>query len=90
MSYSWPGNIRELQNTLEFTIVLCRSYTITDLPPEFIDSNKDILDSTDKNVNERQAIIHALEKTAWNKAKAAHLLGIDRKTYQPESFYSTN
>lgn len=83
MNYSWPGNIRELQNTLEFAIVLCHNSTITinDLPPEFIDSNKaTILDSSDKEANERQAIIHALEKTGWNKAKAARLLGIDRKT----------
>jgi len=32
------------------------------------------------NGDEHQAIINALEKTAWNKAKAARLLGIDRKT----------
>jgi two-component system response regulator HydG len=82
MNYSWPGNIRELQNVLEFAIVLCQNTTITisDLPPEFLDSNKTILVSTDKNANERQTIIHALEKTAWNKAKAARLLCIDRKT----------
>jgi len=82
MNYSWPGNIRELQNTLEFAIVLCQNNTITisDLPPEFLDSNKTILVSTDKNSNERLTIIHALEKTAWNKAKAARLLCIDRKT----------
>ncbi len=82
MSYPWPGNIRELQNTLEFAVVLCHNSTITikDLPPEFTDSNKAILDPGDKNANERQSIIHALEKTGWNKAKAARLLGIDRKT----------
>ena len=28
----------------------------------------------------RQSIIHALEKTGWNKKRAARLLNIDRKT----------
>ncbi len=82
MCYSWPGNIRELQNTLEFAIVLCHNSTITinDLPPEFIDRNKAVPNSIDKNEDERRAIIHALKETGWNKAKAARLLGIDRKT----------
>jgi transcriptional regulator of acetoin/glycerol metabolism len=34
----------------------------------------------EKKSNEREAIIQALEKTGWNKAKAARLLGIDRTT----------
>jgi two-component system, NtrC family, response regulator HydG len=82
MKYSWPGNIRELQNTLEFAIVLCRGSTINinDLPPEFINNNKNILDPSVKSSTDRLAIIQALEDTAWNKAKAARLLGIDRKT----------
>ncbi|MCP4252216.1 MAG: response regulator [Candidatus Scalindua sp.] len=82
LEYSWPGNIRELQNTLEFAFVLCHGSTITirDLPPEFIDRNKAIIDPTCKNEDERQAIIRALKETDWNKAKASRLLGIDRKT----------
>ena len=82
MKYSWPGNIRELQNTLEFAVVLCNGSTITvnDLPPEFIDRNKVVLDPACNNEDERQSIIRALKETGWNKAKAARLLGIDRKT----------
>ncbi len=83
MNYSWPGNIRELQHTLEFALVLCQQSTITinDLPQEFKDSNKTaILISTKKKSNNQEAIVQALEKTGWNKAKAARLLGIDRKT----------
>ncbi len=82
MGYSWPGNVRELQNTLEFAVVLCSgsAITIADLPPEFVDRNKTILDTSDKNANERQAIIQALKETGWNKARASRLLSIDRKT----------
>jgi len=82
MKYSWPGNIREFQNTLEFAVVLCNGSTITvnDLPPEFMDRNSVVLEPDYKNEDERQAIIHALKETGWNKAKAARLLGIDRKT----------
>lgn len=83
MNYSWPGNIRELQHTLEFALVLCQQSTITidDLPQEFKDRNKTIiLSSTKKKTNNQEAIVQALEKTGWNKAKAARLLGIDRKT----------
>jgi transcriptional regulator of acetoin/glycerol metabolism len=29
---------------------------------------------------DEKALLRALEKTAWNKAKAARLLGVDRKT----------
>jgi transcriptional regulator of acetoin/glycerol metabolism len=82
MSCSWPGNIRELQNTLEFAIVLCHGSTITikDLSPEFLDRNKAVSGSVDKNAGERKAILHALKESGWNKSKAARRLGIDRKT----------
>ncbi len=82
MNYSWPGNIRELQNTLEFAIVLSHGSTITanDLPTEFKDRNKAVLDPAFNNEDERQSIIRALKETDWNKAKASRLLGIDRKT----------
>lgn len=83
MNYNWPGNIRELEHTLEHAFILCRQNTITvdHLPPEiknFIELKIPV--SKIRKDNDRQEIIHALEKTAWNKAKAARLLGIDRKT----------
>jgi len=83
MDYAWPGNIRELEHTLEHAFVLCRQNTITGdhLPSEF----KNFIGTKTSSLrikmdDDRQAITHALEKTAWNKAKAARLLGIDRKT----------
>ena len=83
MNYRWPGNVRELYNTLEYASILCRQpiITINDLSPDFEDTNVDTAYSSEKKrVNAHQTIIQALKKTDWNKAKAARLLGIDRKT----------
>jgi PAS domain S-box-containing protein len=83
MEYAWPGNVRELENAMEHAFILCNQDTIsTDvLPPQIqavhpavapVPPSKEDLDA--------YAIRQALWKTAWNKAKAARLLGIDRKT----------
>ena len=83
MDHAWPGNIRELEHTLEHAFILCRRNTITvdDLPIDFKDlvGKKDPFAKT-READEPGAILQALEKTAWNKAKAARLLGISRRT----------
>jgi PAS domain S-box-containing protein len=83
MDYPWPGNVRELEHSLEHAFVLCRQSIIgvNDLPPEFkeIAETKASL-SKDEKEDETQALLQALEKTDWNKAKAARLLGISRQT----------
>ena len=83
MDYPWPGNVRELEHSLEHAFVLCHQSIIgfNDLPPEF----KDIAETrtsflADKKEDDTQAMLQALEKTDWNKAKAARLLGISRQT----------
>lgn len=83
MNYSWPGNIRELEHTLEHAFILCQRDVITveHLPSEF----KDIVEIKPASIkvsgeNEYDTIFKALEKSAWNKAKAARLLGISRRT----------
>jgi two-component system response regulator HydG len=83
MEYSWPGNIRELEHTLEHAFILCRQNTITldHLPGNFKGSSAvRALAQRDAEGNETQKILQALEKTGGNKAKAARLLGFDRKT----------
>ncbi|MBM4055796.1 MAG: sigma-54-dependent Fis family transcriptional regulator [Planctomycetes bacterium] len=84
MAYDWPGNVRELKNILECAHVLCSQSIITadDLPEGFFLVNNFRHSAAAKNNpdDERTKIVHALEKTDWNKAKAARLLGIDRKT----------
>ena len=78
MNYPWRGNIRELEHTLEHAFVLCSQPIITleHLPPEF----KNEAFSLEEEINDQETVLSALEKTAWNKAKAARILGVSRRT----------
>ena len=89
MEYAWPGNIRELEHCIEHAFILCRNSTISieHLPPEIKNVQESLGD--DGKVNDPQVIIEALEKTAWNKTKAAQLLGISRRSiYRKISEYN--
>jgi len=84
MSHSWPGNIRELENTLEHAFVRCRKGIITmdHLPPEFRQIARKI-HSTVKIGDEKLEVARirrALALANWNKTKAAALLGVSRRT----------
>ncbi len=83
-TYAFPGNVRELENTLERALALCEDGHITAadlnlapaLPPaDGAPGNKyplqDYLDQV-----ERAAILEALEQTRHNKTAAARLLGV--------------
>ena len=83
--YSFPGNVRELENILERAMTLHENKTITkeDLQlPSITNSDTSIekeqslsLDPT-LNEKEKEVIQQALEKTKYNKTAAAKLLGI--------------
>ena len=83
MQHKWPGNIRELYNTMEYAFITCDNNVITidNLPSEF-----ENMRARDRNrvetgkIIDRQQIVQALEKAGWNKSKAARLLGIHRVT----------
>ncbi len=84
MQYSFPGNIRELENILHRVIALHegKEISIDDLQlPAQEDENKTNTDN-DKAldsylaIQEKERILQALEKTRWNKTSAAKLLGI--------------
>ncbi len=84
MQYSFPGNIRELENILQRVIALHegKEISIDDLQlPAQEDENKTNTDN-DKAldsylaIQEKERILQALEKTRWNKTSAAKLLGI--------------
>lgn len=97
-NYYWKGNIRELKNTIENLVVLCRNETITmDLIPEYIikESKKKkykIEKSFDLNKSvekfEIDMIMEALKLSNGNKVKAAKLLSIPRTTlyYKLENY----
>jgi len=88
----WKGNVRELKNSLETAIILCKNNTIT---PE--DFQLEIVSEKDGGENgrhgsafsikqsEKEAIIRALKQTGGVKKDAAELLGISRRTIQYKS-----
>ncbi len=86
MGYAWPGNIRELANTIERLVLLVPG---TIIGPSDLPSN--IGPSADLSARggepplplaevERLSIIRALRYTQGKKAPAARILGIDVKT----------
>lgn len=84
IDYQWPGNVRQLQNALQFALVKCSGDTIEPkhLPPEIsgVMSKRPAARSGRKKKLDRESVVAALEKTGGNKAKAARLLGVGRAT----------
>ncbi len=95
VNYSWPGNIRELENLIERLSILKGFGTIevSDLPPKYrstaasfaetgsVDIPENGLDfNTAVDQFENALILKALEKTGWNKNQAALLLRLNRTT----------
>jgi PAS domain S-box-containing protein len=94
MDYDWPGNIRQLQNAIQFALVKSRNAAIdlAHLPPEV---TAELHGRPDKPVNERvpsvrtpgvraklrsEDVSRVLAKTGGNKVKAAEILGVGRAT----------
>ncbi len=83
MQHSWPGNIRELQHTIEKAVILCESNIILSSHcwPEGENSTKSFVPNT-LNLDENEKIIiqKALQKYKGNISHAAKELGINRTT----------
>lgn len=92
LDYPWPGNVRELKSTIHYACALCPGDFIEEehLPPEFLSAvsggspGKKVANfidiSSGKPDTEKDAILGTLQKTDWNKAKTARLLGMSRAT----------
>ncbi|RMF41952.1 MAG: PAS domain S-box protein [Planctomycetota bacterium] len=85
--YDWPGNVRQLRNAIEHACVSATGDRITvwDLPAEIrqLDRPAERPASpgwTPEEQSERRRILTALEKTAWNRTRAAEELGVSRVT----------
>ena len=84
-AYSWPGNIRELQNIMERGVILAQDFIRrSNLPDEMLRGNlqetresKDLLKSV-----ERDIVVKALQRHGGNRRLAAMELGISRRTLQ--------
>lgn len=88
LDYSWPGNLRELKNVVKRATLLAQDSLIhksdlselcTALPQGGL-TNADIPQPLHDKDAEKERILQALEAAHHNKARAARLLGIDRKT----------
>jgi PAS domain S-box-containing protein len=84
MDYSWPGNIRELRNAIEFATIRVRGNVLKteDLPPELIAYRAGggaarAIAVTD----ERERILAALQAANGRRGAAAKLLGVSRATF---------
>jgi DNA-binding NtrC family response regulator len=84
LGYSWPGNVRDLENALEYAVAVCRGQTILpeDLPPEITAARPDPQpeNATEREAPELTRIRAALEANRWRREEAAAALGISRTT----------
>ncbi|MFA7289623.1 MAG: sigma-54-dependent Fis family transcriptional regulator [Melioribacteraceae bacterium] len=84
--YPFPGNIRELENIIQRSVILSKSneITIEDLPPEIVDLKEDtVTTSLEKTLSEaeeefRKLYIGKILKKVKSKSDAAKILGINR------------
>jgi two-component system response regulator HydG len=88
--YEWPGNVRQLRNSIRTMVVMCDRdrLDVQDIPPE-ISQRLQLTGSSGPAANlagvsldelERKAIIDTLAKTKGNREKAAKILGIGERT----------
>ena len=83
VDHPWPGNIRELKNVIEHSMILNSSKTLTVSVPSCVSADQpgsDVLQDA-----ERKHILKVLERTGWRISGdngAAEILGMKRTTLQ--------
>jgi two-component system NtrC family response regulator len=88
--YTWPGNVRQLENAIERIVVLsCSDQVALNDLPEFLrppgrqwnhPRMAGSLEGMSLGAVERDLIVQALSQFTWNQSRAAKHLGITRKT----------
>lgn len=81
--YDWPGNIRELQNVVERSVLMSDGEVLLPfhLPTDLVaasGTNNHVHDNSTLHGQERSLIIKALGDHKWNQSRAAESLGITR------------
>lgn len=85
MNYSWPGNIRELENAIEYLIVRSKegsNISFNSLPTSFRSNSNSVTTESIKEIrnDNTSQLVKLLEKHKWNKTKVAKELGVGRTT----------
>jgi PAS domain S-box-containing protein len=90
LNYHYPGNVRELENILEHTLIICQERTVQPRHlPEYLQVHHAArkaaplgrlkhLDASDEK--EREILISLLQHHNWHRSKTAKALGMDRTT----------
>ena len=90
-AHDWPGNVRELQNAVERAVILSPEELIDEMDVQLSALGGQLPDHPETkattgyrevslDVLEQEHILDTLERTNWNKSKAAAILGIERST----------
>lgn len=88
--YAYPGNVRELENILEYATIVCKGFLIEPrhLPAYLLKKKLPAPSPRDRKVPakvnleemERQELLDALKTHRWNRQATARALGISRTT----------
>jgi DNA-binding NtrC family response regulator len=86
-AYDWPGNVRQLENTIERIVLFSRGTVVgpDDLQLALHDARRDtpaalFEDLPSLEEVERRYLAHVLKAVGGNRTRAAEVLGIDRRT----------
>ena len=91
MRYTWPGNVREIRNVIERSIILSENNIITErcLPKEIAQNTTEGETGLSLEEVEKRHILKMLDFFSGNRQKTAEVLGIGRKTlYRKLAGYS--